>query len=75
MNGGEIETLFVERIAQLLKPQGVAALIRYVFQPVAEDNVALSRAVHKQRYFCNAGKTIVFFDSVNVISDPCIISI
>ena len=25
MNGGEIETLFVERIAQLLKPQGVAA--------------------------------------------------
>ena len=27
MNGGEIETLFVERIAQLLKPQGVAAVI------------------------------------------------
>lgn len=27
MNGGEIETLFVERIAQLLKPQGIAAVI------------------------------------------------
>ena len=27
MSGGEIETLFVERIAQLLKPQGVAAVI------------------------------------------------
>lgn len=27
MNGGEIETLFVERIAQLLKPQGVASVI------------------------------------------------
>ena len=27
LNGGEIETLFVERIAQLLKPQGVAAVI------------------------------------------------
>lgn len=26
-NGGEIETLFVERIAQLLKPQGIAAVI------------------------------------------------
>ena len=26
-NGGEIETLFVERIGQLLKPQGVAAVI------------------------------------------------
>ncbi|MCD8341245.1 MAG: N-6 DNA methylase [Clostridiales bacterium] len=26
-NGGEIETLFVERIAQLLKPQGVAGVI------------------------------------------------
>lgn len=27
LNGGEIETLFVERIAQLLKPQGIAAVI------------------------------------------------
>lgn len=27
MNGGEIETLFVERIAQLLKPRGIAAVI------------------------------------------------
>ncbi len=27
LNGGEIETLFVERIGQLLKPQGVAAVI------------------------------------------------
>ncbi len=27
LNGGEIETLFVERIAQLLKPKGVAAVI------------------------------------------------
>lgn len=27
LNGGEIETLFVERIAQLLKPQGVAGVI------------------------------------------------
>jgi len=27
MNGGEIETLFVERIGQLLKPRGVAAVI------------------------------------------------
>ena len=26
-NGGEIEVLFVERIAQLLKPQGIAAII------------------------------------------------
>ena len=27
LNGGEIETLFVERIGQLLKPQGIAAVI------------------------------------------------
>lgn len=27
LNGGEIETLFVERICQLLKPQGIAAVI------------------------------------------------
>ena len=27
LNGGEIETLFVERIAQLLKPKGIAAVI------------------------------------------------
>lgn len=27
LNGGEIETLFVERISQLLKPQGIAAVI------------------------------------------------
>lgn len=27
INGGEIETLFVERIAQLLKPKGIAAVI------------------------------------------------
>lgn len=27
LNGGEIETLFVERISQLLKPKGVAAVI------------------------------------------------
>ncbi|MBQ9455407.1 MAG: N-6 DNA methylase, partial [Thermoguttaceae bacterium] len=27
LNGAEIETLFVERIAQLLKPQGIAAVI------------------------------------------------
>lgn len=27
MNGGEIETLFVERIGQLLKPRGIAAVI------------------------------------------------
>ena len=27
LNGGEIETMFVERIAQLLKPQGIAAVI------------------------------------------------
>lgn len=27
LNGGEIETLFVERVAQLLKPKGVAAVI------------------------------------------------
>ncbi len=27
VNGGEIETLFVERIGQLLKPQGIAAVI------------------------------------------------
>lgn len=27
INGGEIETLFVERIGQLLKPQGIAAVI------------------------------------------------
>ena len=27
LNGSEIETLFVERIAQLLKPQGIAAVI------------------------------------------------
>lgn len=27
LNGGEVETLFVERIAQLLKPQGVAGVI------------------------------------------------
>lgn len=27
INGGEIETLFVERIAQLLKPKGVAAVV------------------------------------------------
>ena len=27
INGGEIETLFVERICQLLKPQGIAAVI------------------------------------------------
>ena len=27
LNGGEIETLFVERIAQLLKPRGIAAVI------------------------------------------------
>lgn len=27
LNGGEIETLFVERIGQLLKPQGIAAII------------------------------------------------
>ena len=60
---------------QNIKSAVLDPLIRYVFQPVAENNVALSRAVHKQRYFCNAGKTIVFFDSVNVISDPCIISI
>ena len=27
LDGSEIETLFVERIAQLLKPQGIAAVI------------------------------------------------
>ena len=27
LNGGEIETLFVERIAQLLKPKGIAAVV------------------------------------------------
>ena len=60
---------------QNIKSAVLNPLVRRIFQPVAEDNVALSRAVHKQRYFCNVGKTIVFFDSVNVISDPCIISI
>ena len=60
---------------QNIKSAVLNPLVRRIFQPVAENNVALSRAVHKQRYFCNAGKTIVFFDSVNVISDPCIISI
>ena len=60
---------------QNIKSAVLNPLIRYVFQPVTEDNVALSRAVHEQGYLCDTGKTVVFFDSVNVISDPCIISI
>ena len=55
---------------QNIKRAGNNPFVRIIFQPVAKDDIAVSRAVHEEGNFRYSCKAVIFFHAVQVMFRP-----